>query len=261
MVDRLCRRLAWIAAALAAIPAAGGEPAKPAYDPTHDYEVREIEGWRVLVNRKLVRDETLCRETLALLAHQLYQIPRKVPAEATAKLRKISVWVEANEPHHPCMAYHPSADWLREHGMNPEKAGCIEVANAKSFLDWTRQQPWMVFHELAHAYHDRFLGGFGNRELLAVFERATAARRYERVLHWRGNFERAYAARNVMEHFAESSEAFFGTNDFYPFVAAELEQHDPETFRLLEKLWGRRPSPPGDDATKGSTGRGASPAP
>ena len=40
-----------------------------------------------------------------------------------------------------------------------------------------------------------------------------------------------------MEYFAEASEAYFGTNDFYPFVRQELEQHDPEMFLLLKKLW------------------------
>ena len=42
---------------------------------------------------------------------------------------------------------------------------------------------------------------------------------------------------NAKEYFAEASEAYFGTNDFYPFVRAELKKHDPEMFRLLEKLW------------------------
>ena len=44
-----------------------------------------------------------------------------------------------------------------------------------------------------------------------------------------------------MEYFAESTEAFFGTNDFYPFVRAELKQHDPKMFDLLWKLWGAEP--------------------
>ena len=33
------------------------------------------------------------------------------------------------------------------------------------------------------------------------------------------------------------TEAFFGTNDFYPFVRAELQQHDPLMYQLLKKLW------------------------
>jgi len=45
------------------------------------------------------------------------------------------------------------------------------------------------------------------------------------------------ALTNQMEYFAEQSEAFFGTNDFYPFVRSELERHDPRMFALLKKLW------------------------
>ena len=41
------------------------------------------------------------------------------------------------------------------------------------------------------------------------------------------------------EYFAESSEAFFGTNDFYPFVGAELKQHDPRMYEVLERAWGK----------------------
>jgi len=41
-----------------------------------------------------------------------------------------------------------------------------------------------------------------------------------------------------MEYFAESTEAFFGANDFYPFVRAELQRHDPAMDRLLLRFWG-----------------------
>ena len=30
-------------------------------------------------------------------------------------------------------------------------------------------------------------------------------------------------------YYAETSEAFFGTNDFYPYVRSELRRHDPGT--------------------------------
>ena len=41
----------------------------------------------------------------------------------------LTFWVELNEPHHPCMCYHPDAGWLRAHDMNPEKARSIEIAS------------------------------------------------------------------------------------------------------------------------------------
>ena len=57
------------------------------------------------------------------------------------------------------------------------------------------------------------------------------------VLRASGRRERHYALNNEKEYFAEMTEAYFGTNDFYPFVRAELEEHDPKMFRLLQALW------------------------
>jgi hypothetical protein len=51
-------------------------------------------------------------------------------------------------------------------------------------------------------------------------------------------WDRAYAMTDPMEYFAESTEAFFSRNDFFPFDRAELERHDPEMARLLVELWG-----------------------
>jgi hypothetical protein len=45
---------------------------------------------------------------------------------------------------------------------------------------------------------------------------------------------------NPMEYFAETSESFFGTNDFYPFVRVELQRHDPKMYELPRKLWGAK---------------------
>ncbi len=43
------------------------------------------------------------------------------------KVSPRGIWVEAKETHHPCMAYHPDAGSLREHGMNPEKPGVLRL--------------------------------------------------------------------------------------------------------------------------------------
>jgi hypothetical protein len=217
------------------------EAKEPTFDPTSHYAVKETEGWTVLVNKGfLAGNPGLYERVMEQLRHQLYAINRRLPAPAVAKLHKIKIWVELKEPHHPCMAYHPDAGWLRKHGMNPEKARCVELANAENFLSWTIAQPWMVLHELAHAYHHQFLGGFDSPEILAAYRKATEAKTYESVLHINGRKQRAYALTNQMEYFAEATEAYFGTNDFFPFVRAELQKHDPAMFELLGKLWEER---------------------
>lgn len=208
-----------------------------AYDPIERYELRSLEGWAIRVHQHLLQEDKLARDTLRLLEVQLYQITRVVPTDAVARLREIPIWVELAHPRHPCMCYHPSADWLREHDMNPAKASAVELANATNFLAWTKQQPWMVLHELAHGYHHRTLG-HGHPKLKAAYEKAVASKTYEKILHWNGKTVHHYALNNDQEYFAEASEAFFGVNDYYPFVRAELRQHDPEMLELLHELWG-----------------------
>lgn len=105
-------------------------------------------------------------------------------------------------------------------------------------VETIEEQPWMVFHELAHGYHHQFLDrGFDNAELRAAFERAKESKAYENVLRASGRRERHYALTNPQEYFAEASEAYFGTNDFYPYVRAELREHDPDGCDLLARLW------------------------
>ena len=62
---------------------------------------------------------------------------------------------------------------------------------------------------------------------------------YDKVLLYTGRKVRHYGLSNHKEYFAESTEAYFGVNDFYPFVRAELKEYDPGMFALLEKVWGR----------------------
>ena len=207
------------------------------YTPTADYAVREIEGWRVLVNNELLKDHPdLSEKVLKLLGHQLYQITRKVPDEAVKELRRIAIWVEYKAPRHRCMCYHPNRQWLIEHDFNPEKERSVEIANAENFLTWTIGQPWMVLHELAHGYHHCVLG-YANAEIKEAYDKAVESGCYESVLHINGSSRRAYALNNDQEYFAEATEAFFGTNDFYPFVRSELQQHDPNLYQSLRKLW------------------------
>jgi Mlc titration factor MtfA (ptsG expression regulator) len=143
-----------------------------------------------------------------------------------------------NDGHAPGAEYHPSKQWLAEHGYNPDKARCVEIGNAKRFIEWSRTQPSMVLHELAHAYHDQVLG-FRDAPIREAFKKAKESGRYESVKRNNGRTERAYALSDPQEYFAEATEAFFGTNDFFPFVRAELKEHDPELFAILENVWNK----------------------
>lgn len=226
----------WIG--LAAIGTAPGGDAPASFEPTASYQVRTVEGWKVYVSRRLTADDPdLGRRALELLQFKLYDTGCALPGRALEKLRRVPLWLELADRDVKGACYHPSRKWLAEHGFNPDKAQAIELGNAKNFLAWSRHQPAMILHELAHAYHDRFLGGYSNPELAAAFRRAQQGKRYEAVLYCDGKTKPAYALKNPQEYFAELTEAWFGMNDFYPFVRAEVLQFDPEMAALLKKLW------------------------
>ena len=210
-----------------------------AWDPVEGYDRRTLLGWKVLVNKKfLAANASLAERTLVHLQDHLYRITHMLPPPASAKLRQIPIWVEEKHPKHPCMCYHVSAEWLRNNDMNPEKAGAVEIANAANFLERSKQQPWMVLHEMAHGYHHKFLAdGYENKDVLRAYRNAMEKKLYDSVLDSAGGKRKHYACNNQMEYFAEATEAYFGVNDFHPFVRAELKVYDPAGYAMIGKLW------------------------
>ena len=78
--------------------------------------------------------------------------------------------------------YHPGADWLRDNGRDPVMEKGVEFTNIAEFEAETRRMPNFALHELAHAYHGRFLpGGFFNPDIKAGYDRAKAGGKYEHV--------------------------------------------------------------------------------
>lgn len=249
------------AAAASRAPLLTGSPARDL--PTEAFERREVEGFSVLVERALLEEDPgRAAAALRLLDLQLYQVVRAVPARVLARLREVPIWLQADHEGVACACYHPSREWLVEHGFNPDKARAVEIGNVAAFLDWTHEQPWMVLHELMHAYHHRVLG-YDHAGIREAFEAARDSGAYEAVLRYDGSTQRHYALSNEQEYFAEACEAWFGTNDFYPFVRAELARHDPTAARLLGELFAEpEPSapppdgPPGGEAADGAAAEG-----
>jgi hypothetical protein len=209
------------------------------YVPTKDYTKKSIEGWTVRVNKGLLAEKSdLGKRALRLLEVKLYEVRRAVPDRACQKLQEVPIWLGIDDGHAPCSEYHPSREWLRDNGYNPDKAKCVEIGSAERFLDWSKDQPAMVIHELAHAYHDRVLG-HEHAGIKSAYGKAVKSGKYDSVLRNSAKKERAYALENEQEYFAEACEAFFGTNDFYPFVRAELREHDPQLYKVLVEVWNR----------------------
>ena len=205
------------------------------YDPTSAYHEQNILGWRVMVNEKLLTETNLCARTLKLLESQLAQVTNVIPAMQLEQLRQIPFWVERSSKQFQCMCYHESYEWLRTHDVNPDKTGGVELSNPENFLAWTKDQPWMALHELAHGYHKRVLGD-NHAGIKRCYDLAKASGKYESVLR-AGKREPHYALNNEKEYFAEATEAYFGRNDFQPFTRDELKEFDPEMFEMVRRVW------------------------
>jgi N-sulfoglucosamine sulfohydrolase len=208
-------------------------------------EEQIVVGWTVRVSRALrAHEPNATARALGILQQQLEEIVRVVPAQAVAALRKVPLYLSPPYPGHlPTAEFHPDAGWLRRNGRDPAMARGVEFTDIPDFEREANRMPNFTLHELAHAYHHRELAeGPGEARIKAAYAKAKAAGTYDRVERWHGpgrpvTFERAYAMANPAEYFAETTEAYFSRNDFFPFTRAELKRHDPEMFELLELLW------------------------
>ena len=203
--------------------------------------VKNIEGWQVSVDPELLHDENLeiGNEALKALANHLQRVKYIVPENRVTELQTLRIWIDWNHTLRN-MQYHPSRSWLEKNGHDPGLAKHVHVPQAKQLLSrsqWAKH-PYVILHELAHAYHDQIIG-FDEPQVLAAFESAKTAGLYEEVLLFTGRKVKHYALTNHKEYFAESTEAYFGVNDFFPFVRAELKEHDPRTYQLMESIWGK----------------------
>ena len=227
----------------------GGQTGKPlASDPVtavpavrFDPVQREVEGWNVFVEPALLEDGAQREEgtrALAMLGNHLQRIKILVPAESLAKLQTIGIWIEHDHPRLKSMQYHPSRGWLVEHGHDPRLTRKVHITQARELF--SREQmlkhPAVILHELAHGYHDQVLG-FGHAEIRAAYEKARESGTYTNVLLYTGRKVKHYGMTTPQEYFAEGTEAYFYRNDFYPFVRAELKEHDPTLHAILGRVW------------------------
>ena len=214
---------------------------KPVAAETADRIVKTIEGWQVSVDPEMLTtaNEEVGKEALKALANHLQRVKYIVPEDRVKQLQTLRIWIDWNHKLGN-MQYHPSRSWLEKNGHDPNLTRHVHVPRAKQLLSrsqWAKH-PYVILHELAHAYHDQIIG-FDQPQVLSAFQAVKAAGLYKEVLLFTGQKVKHYALTNHKEYFAESTEAYFGVNDFYPFVRAELREYDPRTYQLMEDVWGK----------------------
>jgi hypothetical protein len=222
-------------AAPAARPAGKPEPPKPA-----SHTARRVEGWTVRVDDRLLAapGDGVGPRAVRSLEGKLADVRAAAPADKVRLLQRVAIVLDLTHGGLGPMQYHPGAGWLEAHGYSPDLAGRVHLPRAADLLTArnVREQPWAVLREPAHAYHDRVLG-FDDPRVEEAFERYKKGGRGEGVLRHDGRRVRHYALTDHKEFFAEMTEAYFGSNDFFPFNRAELRESEPDVYDLMVRVW------------------------
>jgi len=240
MIAHTLIKLSSVLLALLLVPSANLYSQDGEFDATSSYRARNVHGWTVYIQKRLLREKRAAGARASeIVADQLSQLTRTIPAQQLKQLQRVPIWIcdRSDGPIH----YHPQREWLIKNGYNPDKAKAVDISQVNNIIRSEHTQPSVMLHELAHAYHDQVLG-FDNPAVMAAYKQAVKSGTYESVLGIRGKQVRHYALTNEKEYFAECTEAFFATNDFYPFVRAELQQFDPKIYQTLVKVWGIDPN-------------------
>ena len=203
--------------------------------------IKDVEGWRIAVGPDLLKPEnkTVADKAFTALANHLQRVKYILSETKVKELQKLPIRLELNNNRLGNMQYHPSVSWLRANRHDPALVKHVHIPRAKALFSshmWAKH-PYVVMHELAHAYHDQVLS-FDNQEIIGAYNAAKKAGIYEKVMLYTGSTVRHYGLNNHKEYFAESTEAYLGVNDFYPFVRGELKKHDPRMYKIMEKVWG-----------------------
>jgi hypothetical protein len=222
---------------IGSVAAAGKpEPAKPTA-----HTDRQIEGWTVRLDDRLLQPphKSIGERAIKALEAKLADINAVVALDKLEKLHTVTIVLDLSHGKLTAMQYHPDADWLLENGYDRGLVHCVHIPVAGELLE-PRQinvQPWCVLHELAHAYHDQVLG-FDEVRIRDAYSRFKKSGHGDSALLVTGERVRHYGLTNHKEFFAEMTESYFGSNDFFPFNRAELKIAEPEIYQLMETIWG-----------------------
>lgn len=210
------------------------------------YQTRQLQGFSLLLSTQAIREGAKHRgKPFGALQAEFDGLVRVLPASALKHLRGILVWVEWDnidrENPKTLAKYYGGRIWRLDGSAHPLKSNAVEVLSLKLLAEEKaaarEKSSLILLHELAHAVHHLALG-HENPAVVFAYNQAMDRRLYDKVKDAFGRECRAYAATNNAEYFAELSCAYLDRCRYFPFTRAELAEHDPTGFRLMQSVWG-----------------------
>ncbi len=215
--------------------------AAPAYEPTSNYTIKNVEGWKVYVNNGLLKGKhaDVGAKVLKKLKEDLADVKARIPDRPLKELIKVPIWLEVDTTNGPrgrtpTFHYHPGMGWLKKMDFNPAKHQCVEFSRAAAYAN--RGKSSVVLHELAHGYHDRVLG-FNDGRILAAYKNAVAGKAYR---------PRDWARSRHTEYFCAVTQRYFGRKE----ERERQKKDDPAIVKIMKQVWGEPKSYPDDPPAK-----------
>jgi hypothetical protein len=220
-------------------------------EPARDYIEHKAGGWTFYLERELVEKQlNEAAQVVKRLGIKLEQTLQLFPAHARERLRGLPLFVllgsqAAGGGHDNGAQYFRRIEPDFFPHIDLRWRNALVIYSASNYLDqdehWATQ---LLVHELSHAWH---LAQWPEKQtdIYAAWQQAMADKLYYGVKDVNGALlEKAYAAANQLEYFAELSSAYFWRGEYEPFEREALRRHDPAGFAMIEKIWGVQEPPP-----------------
>jgi hypothetical protein len=216
--------------------------------PARQYEKADAGDWTVLVEKQLLSEAPdVADKALARLKEKLPQAMDALPEASHAKLKKLKFF----------LLYGPKAkgggrdnglEYFQKHApekhdnLDPRWGGSIVVYCAENYTQisdfWALKA---LVHEMSHAYHLEQWPE-DQKDIYDAWKNAMKQGLYHDVKDDQGmKLDKAYAATNQLEYFAELSCMYFVGCNYQPFNRKELKEYDPVGYAMIEKMWRVKP--------------------
>jgi hypothetical protein len=254
----LAALLAGIAVGQAPQPPAKTPSAKGKANPVPGYDLRTIEGFQVLINKKVLSEVEQVKDSYAIpplevLENEFKALNQILMPKLLKVLQGVPIWVEWDDtPFGVNLSEEEKARGSRVIALyrygsmyagakgfqegklsHPGKMNSVEVMTLKRLTDMHQpgadKDQIVLLHELCHAIHFALLGT-DNPEIKKCYQLAMERKLYQTV----------YARTNDHEYFAEISCAYLDRCNNAPYTVDELKDYDPEGYKLCEKIWGKQ---------------------
>lgn len=208
------------------------------------FKPETIEGWTVFIDTDLsAAQPELTAQVRSEMGDNLHTMTTLLPARRIMELRRVPFFIWQGPQDGPG-AYYANGNGVSESGAPAHGVvGGVAIARPADLLEWLKNVPSGLLHELTHAYHNQVLGLF-DPAIKAAYQNAVDHHLYENVARYNGRIvARSYARANEKEYFALLTQAYYWRSSFYPFTNDQLKAYDPVGYETVRAAWEERPGP------------------